>query len=48
MSIETVTLDINSTPFFIPPRVGGDREFKGHGPAVQVSTRLSIRNSKEL
>ena len=48
MPIETVTLDINPTPFFIPPRVGGDREFKGHGPAVQVSTRLSIRNSKEL
>jgi hypothetical protein len=48
MPIETFTLDINPTPFFIPPRVGGDREFKGHDPAVQVSMRLSIHNSKEL
>lgn len=48
MPTETITLDINPTPFFIPPRVGGDREFMGHGPRVQVSATLSVRNSNEL
>lgn len=43
-----LTEDINPTPFFVPPLVGGDREFAGHGPRVQVSARLSIRNSREL
>ena len=48
MPNEQVTLDINPTPIFIPPLVGGDREFKGHGPSVQVSARLTIRNAREL
>ena len=42
------TLDINPTPFFVPPRVGGDREFNGHGPRVEVSATLSVRNANEL
>ena len=42
------TIDINPTPFFVPPRVGGDREFKGHGPRVRVSATLSVRNANEL
>jgi len=48
MATAVRTLDINPTPFFVPPRVGGDREFKGHGPRVQVSATLSVRNSNEL
>jgi hypothetical protein len=48
MAIQPRTLDINPTPFFVPPRVGGDREFKGHGPRVRVSATLSIRNANEL
>jgi hypothetical protein len=48
MPTEVLTVDINPTPFYIPPRVGGDREFKGHGPRVDVSARLSIRNAREL
>ena len=48
MPIENRTLDINPTPFFVPPRVGGDQEFKGHGPRVRVAATLSVRNSKEL
>jgi hypothetical protein len=44
-----VTLsEIDPTPMFIPSRVGGDREFEGHGPRVWVSARLSVRNSDEL
>ena len=42
------TLDINPTPFFVPPRVGGDREFNGHGPRVEVSATLAVRNANEL
>jgi hypothetical protein len=48
MPTEVLTLDINPTPFFVPPHVGGDREFKGHGPTVQVSARLAMRNLREL
>jgi hypothetical protein len=48
MPSEVLTVDINPTLFYIPPRVGGDREFKGHGPRVDVSARLSIRNAREL
>jgi hypothetical protein len=48
MATDVKTFDINPTPFFIPPRVGGDREFNGHGPRVEVSATLSVRNSNEL
>jgi len=48
MATEVRTFDINPTPFFVPPRVGGDREFKGHGPRVEVSATLLVRNSNEL
>jgi hypothetical protein len=48
MATEVKTVDINPTPFFVPPRVGGDHEFKGHGPRVEVSATLSVRNSNEL
>jgi hypothetical protein len=48
MVTEVKTVDINPTPFFVPPRVGGDREFNGHGPRVEVSATLSVRNSNEL
>lgn len=48
MPTQVKTFDINPTPFFIPPRVGGDGDFGGNGPRVQVSARLSIRNANEL
>ena len=48
MATEVKTVDINPTPFFVPPRVGGDREFNGHGPRVEVSATLFVRNSNEL
>lgn len=48
MPTEVLTRDINPTPFFVPPKVGGDRDFKGHGPRVQVSAKLYIRNLQEL
>src|SRR6187200_3320524 len=48
MATEVKTVDINPTPFFIPPRVGGDREFNGHGPRVEVSATLAVRNANEL
>lgn len=28
--------------WFIPPHVGGDRDFKGHGPTVRLDVRLYI------
>ena len=49
MPTEVLTLDINPTPFFVPPHVGGDREFKGHGPdsaSIGKVSRCAI--SREL
>ncbi|MEA1893717.1 MAG: hypothetical protein U9N36_00665 [Euryarchaeota archaeon] len=48
MAREQLTIEIDPTPMLIPPHVGGDREFAGHGPRVWVSARLSVRNSDEL
>lgn len=42
------TIQLPSTPKFIPPLVGGDPDFKGHGPDVRVSARLSAHNGDEL
>jgi len=42
------TIELNDTPKFVPPLVGGDDEFKGHGPDVKVSARLRVRNGSEL
>jgi hypothetical protein len=42
------TIQLSDTPKFIPPKVGGDAEFGGHGPDVRVTARLSVRNGQEL
>ena len=42
------TIELSDLPKFVPPLVGGDGEFKGHGPKVKVSARLSVRNGDEL
>lgn len=42
------TLPNAVTPFYIPPHVGGDREFKGHGPAVYLNVSLAIRNGNQI
>ncbi len=45
--VVTIT-DIEPTPKFVPPHVGGDRDFKGHGPIVDVSARISVENDYEI
>lgn len=43
------TVRVDSTPFFEPHRIYyGDTEFQGHGPHVELSATLSIRNEREL
>lgn len=42
------TVELDPTPLFVPPKVGGDAEFEGHGPDVTVSAELSLRNGREL
>jgi hypothetical protein len=42
------TIELQGTPKLIPPKVGGDAEFAGHGPNVRVTTRLTMRNGREL
>ncbi|WP_437304493.1 hypothetical protein [Sorangium sp. So ce388] len=44
----TSTLVGLSTGFYIPPRVGGDAEFDGHGPSVSLQVELSVFNGNEL
>lgn len=36
------------TGFYVPPHVGGDREFKGNGPNVSVQVELAVFNGNEL
>lgn len=48
MPIEQITIHPPATPKFIPAWVGGDREFDGHGPRVNVYTQIEVRNSNEL
>ncbi len=40
------TLQKLTTPFFIPPHVGGDKDFGGHGPSVSCSVNISVSSDK--
>ncbi|WP_437753668.1 hypothetical protein [Sorangium sp. So ce1389] len=46
--VSTSTLVGLSTGFYIPPRVGGDAEYDGHGPSVSLQVELSVFNGNEL
>lgn len=37
-----------STGFYVPPHVGGDREYNGHGPSVSLQVELAVFNGNEL
>ena len=45
---KTQVLRLGHTPWFIPPWVGGDKEFDGHGPAAALSAELFTINRNEL
>ncbi|WP_437274626.1 hypothetical protein WME90_25590 [Sorangium sp. So ce375] len=47
-SLSTLTLVGLSTGFYVPPRVGGDAEYNGHGPSVSLQVGLSVFNGNEL
>ncbi|WP_437590868.1 hypothetical protein [Sorangium sp. So ce1000] len=36
------------TPFYIPPRVGGDADFGGHGPRTNLQVQLHVFNGNEV
>ncbi len=36
------------TPFYIPPRVGGDADFGGHGPRTSLEVELHVFNGNEV
>ncbi|MHA7628901.1 hypothetical protein [Corallococcus sp. M7] len=44
------TITINDFPlgFFVPPRVGGDADFAGNGPKMDIDFELEVRNGNEL
>jgi hypothetical protein len=42
------TIELSPTPKFIPSHVGGDRDFAGHGPKVDVSAWLRVVNRTQL
>lgn len=47
--IETRTINLQPTPKFVPPWIrGGDRDFHGNGPRVNLFTELQVRNANEL
>lgn len=37
-----------ATGFYVPPHVGGDAEYDGHGPSVSLQVELSVFNGNEL
>lgn len=47
-ALSTGTLVGLSTGFYVPPRVGGDAEFDGHGPSVSLQVELHVFNGNEL
>ena len=47
-SLSTVFIDIPPVNQYRPPHVGGDREFKGHGPDVRVSAHLEIEDAMRI
>ncbi|XYH95588.1 hypothetical protein ACMHYB_48610 [Sorangium sp. So ce1128] len=46
--VSTSTLVGLSTGFYVPPHVGGDAEYDGHGPSVSLQVELSVFNGNEL
>ncbi|WP_437318060.1 hypothetical protein [Sorangium sp. So ce385] len=38
----------SETPFYIPPHVGGDADFGGHGPRVNLDVELHVFNGNEV
>ncbi|WP_437335984.1 hypothetical protein [Sorangium sp. So ce394] len=38
----------SETPFYIPPHVGGDADFGGHGPRVNLEVELHVFNGNEV
>ncbi|XXX78195.1 hypothetical protein WMF30_05435 [Sorangium sp. So ce134] len=38
----------SETPFYIPPHVGGDADFGGHGPRVNLAVELHVFNGNEV
>jgi len=49
MSRETLTVNLPPTPKFIPPWTsGGDRDFGGNGPRINLYTQIKVRNRNEL
>ncbi|HNQ23535.1 MAG TPA: hypothetical protein PKK06_10615 [Phycisphaerae bacterium] len=47
-TLKSVGVFLAPTPFWLVPHTGGDREFKGHGPNVEVDAWLEIRGEREL
>lgn len=42
------TIRVGPTPEFVPQHVNGDQDFGGHGPQVNVTARIEIRNTREI
>ncbi|HZF50608.1 MAG TPA: hypothetical protein VE093_18245 [Polyangiaceae bacterium] len=43
-----VNLPAATVPFYIPPHVGGDKEFKGHGPKINTLVNIYRANGNQL
>lgn len=44
----TATFTSLATEFYIPPHTGGDADFGGHGPFVDLQVQLHVFNGNEL
>ncbi|RKG77838.1 hypothetical protein [Corallococcus terminator] len=45
-----LSVTINDFPlaFYVPPKTGGDADFAGNGPRIDVNFELEVRNTNEL
>lgn len=47
-ALSSATIPAMVTSFYIPPWVGGDQEYKGHGPFMSSQIQLYVFNGNEL
>lgn len=47
-NVREITVQPTPTPFIVPPHIGGDAEYGGHGPAWYARIELQIQNDIEI
>ncbi|NOK16691.1 hypothetical protein [Corallococcus carmarthensis] len=46
--LSTITINDFPLSFYVPPKTGGDADFAGHGPLMQMNFELEVRSGNQL